>query len=788
MKTFLGTMAFALINLFAISQTTKASVSIKVIDSQTKEAVPNATVVLNNAFAAADENGKISFAKISKGNYDLKISSVGYADHLQKINVEQSDITLTISLKSIALFLQPLEVKSLRANNTAPFAKTNFSKEDIARNNIGQDLPIILNQTPSMYVSSDAGNGVGYTYMHIRGSDATRINVTLNGIPYNDAESMGTYFVDLPDFSSSVNSIQIQRGVGTSSNGTGAFGATINLSTNEFNEKSYAELNNSYGSFNTWKNTLKFGSGLIDGHFTIDGRISNITSDGYIDRATSNLRSLAFSTAYINKNTSVRFNIFSGKEKTYQAWYGVPEDSLTIHRTYNPAGIEKAGTPYNNQIDNYWQNHYQLFFNHSFNQKLNFNTAAFLTYGTGYYEEYKADQSFTDYGIPFIGNNTTDLVRQRWLDNYFYGQIFSLQYKNKNDELTVGGGWTRYAGTHFGDVIWSQKYIMVNNFQYYNYPALKTDNNVYAKWQHSFTNHLQSYVDVQYRNVYHRMSGFEGNADLNIARTFNFINPKAGITYHNNGWQLYVSYAMGNKEPNRDDFQASLASQPKAETLHDIELGVEKKQSNYSFGANVYYMIYKDQLVLTGQINDVGSYTRTNVPNSYRLGIEIQGTYVFAKWLNTSANLSFSQNKIQSFTEYIDNWDNGLQNAVQHSNTDISFSPNIIGGATINFIPLKSTTLSLLSKYVSKQYLDNSETDARSLKAFYTEDVKLMYTIKNKIGKEINLIAQVNNVFNSLYLPNGWTYPYIYNHTLYTENGYYPMAGTNFMIAVNIKL
>ena len=443
MKHFLGTMAFAFINLIATAQTQKLSVTGKITDGQNKTALASATVSLNNQITVADENGLFAFSRLSKGTYELKISSIGYADYTQTIQLNQNE-SLKIELKSVPLFLQPLEVKALRANAAAPFAKTNLNKEDIAKNNLGQDLPFILNQTPSVYVSSDAGTGVGYTYVHIRGTDATRINVTLNGIPYNDAESQGTYFVDLPDFASSVNSIQIQRGVGTSSNGTGAFGATINLSTNEFNEKPYTELNNSYGSFNTWKNTIKVGTGLLGGHFTIDARWSKITSDGYIDRATSDLQSFAFSAAYINKKSSLRFNIFSGKEKTYQAWYGVPDYLLATDRTYNPAGMEKQGTPYDNQTDNYKQDHYQLFFNHAFNSKWSFNTAAFLTYGRGYYEEYKADQLLSSYSLPYY--YTTDLVRQRWLENYFYGQIGSLQFKNKNDELTIGGGWTRYPG------------------------------------------------------------------------------------------------------------------------------------------------------------------------------------------------------------------------------------------------------------------------------------------------------------------------------------------------------
>ncbi len=792
MKQLLGMAVFALITFGATAQTQKVSFAGKVIDGSTKQPVDGAIVTIGNRITIADENGKFSLGKITKGNYTLKASSIGFAVYEEKINADKDQSGYEIVLRSVGLFLQPLEVKALRAGDKAPFAKTNLSKEDIAKNNLGQDLPMLLNQTPSVYVSSDAGNGVGYTYLHIRGTDATRINVTLNGIPYNDAESQGTYFVDLPDFSSSLNSIQIQRGVGTSSNGTGAFGATINLSTNEFNEKPYAEFNNSFGSFNTWKNTLKAGTGLINGHFTVDARLSHITSDGFIDRAASDMRSFALSTAYIDKNSSLRFNIFSGKEKTYQAWYGVPDYLLATDRTYNPAGTEKPGTPYANQTDNYQQDHYQLFFNHSFTSQWNFNTAAFLTYGRGYYEEYKAKQYFSDYGLPNfkVGTTTldsTDLVRQRWLDNYFYGQIISLQFKNATDELTLGGGWTSYEGKHYGTIIWAQ-FGIDKDHKYYDYPALKTDANIYLKWQHKLNANWQSFVDLQYRHVYHNMTGFEGNPNLNITRSFNFINPKAGITYTNHEWQAYFSYALGNKEPNRDDFQASLISQPKAETLHDFELGIEKKNSQYSFGATFYYMLYKDQLVLTGKINDVGSYTRLNIPDSYRMGIELQGSYVFAKWLNMSANLTFSQNKIRSFTEFIDNYDNGLQNAVVHQNTDISFSPAVIGGATINIIPAKNMEMSLLGKYVSKQYMDNSQLEARSLQSFYTQDARLTYSFKKGMLGNWGIVLQVNNIFSKKYEPNGYTYSYIYGGSLITENGYYPMAGTNFMLGLNIKL
>jgi iron complex outermembrane receptor protein len=692
--------------------------------------------------------------------------------------------------------LTPVEVKAIRAGEKAPFTKTNLSKKDIQKNNLGQDIPFILNQTPSVVVNSDAGTGIGYTGLRIRGTDATRINFTLNGIPYNDAESQGTFLVNLPDFASSVNSIQIQRGVGTSSNGTGAFGATVSLSTNETNLKSYAELNNSYGSFNTWKNTVKAGTGLIDNHFTIDARLSQITSDGYIDRASSNLQAFYLSGAYINDKSSLRLNIFSGKEKTYQAWNGVPEYLLKTERTYNSSGTDKPGEPYDNETDNYRQTHYQLFFNHLINDNWNFNTAAFLTRGMGYYENYKSGEKFADYGLPnlVINGNTieeTDLVRQKWLDNYFYGQILSAQYKKDKHALTIGGGWSVYDGQHYGDIIWA-KYGFDNGFRYYDVDAKKSDVNAYAKWQYQFSPYWNLFADMQYRHVQHKMNGFSNNPDLFINRKFDFLNPKAGIVYSKNGWQSYFSYALANKEPNRDDFEAGLINQPKKETLHDFEAGIEKRTATFHAGATGYYMRYKDQLVLTGMINDVGAYTRINVPNSYRMGIELQGGYVFADWLNVVANLTFSRNKIKAFTEYLDdydaNWEWIGQHTVTHQKTDIAFSPSVIGGATINILPVKNIELSFLSKYAGDQYLDNTQNEARKLNAFYTQDARAILTLKNKIFNEWNIIGQVNNVFDKKYEPNGYTYSYVLDGAITADNYYFPMAGTNFMIGVNIKL
>ncbi|MEP7372443.1 MAG: TonB-dependent receptor plug domain-containing protein [Chitinophagaceae bacterium] len=713
-----------------------------------------------------------------------------FAQHVPPVPEQKQETTDSFYL------LSPVEVKAIRAGEKAPFTKTNLSKKEIQKNNLGQDIPFILNQTPSVVANSDAGTGVGYTGLRIRGTDATRINFTLNGIPYNDAESQGTFLVNLPDFTSSVNSIQIQRGVGTSSNGTGAFGATVSLSTNETNLKSYAEVNNSFGSFNTWKNTVKAGTGLIENHFTVDARLSQVTSDGYIDRASSNLQAFYLSGAYITDKSSLRLNVFSGKEKTYQAWNGVPEYLLKTDRTFNSSGTDKPGSPYDNETDNYRQTHYQLFFNRTINDNWSFNTAAFLTKGLGYYENYKAQEKFSKYGLPdLVLRDTTikrtDLVRQKWLDNYFYGQIVSAHYKKNKNTITIGGGWTVYDGTHHGDIIWA-KFGIDKGYRYYDLNALKSDINLYAKWQYQFSANWNLFADMQYRHVQHKMNGFADNPSLSINRKFDFLNPKAGILYNKNGWQTYFSYAVANKEPNRDDFEASLTNQPKKETLHDFEAGIEKRTAKFNAGATVYYMLYKDQLVLTGRINDVGAYTRINVPNSYRAGVELQGGYTFAKWLNVVANISFSRNKIKSFTEYLDdydvNWEWIGQSAVEHKKTDIAFSPSVVGAATVNLLPVKNLEISLLGKYVGSQYLDNTQSDTRKLNAFYTQDARMILTLKNKLFNEWNIIGQVNNLLNKKYEPNGYTYGYVLDGSTMADNYYFPMAGTNFMMGVNIKL
>jgi iron complex outermembrane receptor protein len=709
-----------------------------------------------------------------------------FAQQTKQVVKKDSTNKYTDSIRS----LPPLEIKAIRVSEQAPFAKTNISKAQIALNNVGQDLPFLLENTPSVVVHADAGIGVGYTGIRIRGTDATRINFTLNGIPYNDPESMGTFFVNIPDFGSSVNSIQIQRGVGTSTNGAGAFGASVNLMTNDYHPSAYLSLQNTAGSFNSFKNNLVFGSGLLNNKFTIDGRVSSITSDGFMDRATSNLKSFYVSSTYWGEQSSLRLNVFSGKEKTYQAWYGVPQELLATNRTFNPAGTEKAGAPYDNQTDNYTQTHYQLFYNKNINSNWKWNTALYLTKGKGYYEEYKAGVNFSDYNIDIKGkqNVPADLVRRRWLDNQFYGQIAALSYVDSLNDLTMGGGWSVYDGLHFGSLPYLDLKFVPTNYRYYDNDALKKEMNTYVKWERKLTKTFKSFIDLQYRNVNHQMNGFTKNTNLVIERKFNFFNPKMGLTYQAKNIFYYTSVAVANKEPNRDDFEASATEQPKKEQLIDWETGLEFKKPKYAINANIYYMDYKDQLVLTGKINDVGAYTRTNVPKSYRAGLELQFKYALNKKYSSTYSITFSQNKIESFTEYIDDYDQSKQVAVQHKNTNIALSPSLTTNRTFNWKPNDKLSFFWTTKYTSKQFLDNTQNKNRILDAYFINDINAHWTIMNQ--SKFNMLLQVyaNNILDVKYAPNGYTYSYISDRSVTTSNNFYPMAGRNYWISLKIDL
>lgn len=691
-------------------------------------------------------------------------------------------------------YLQPVEMNAVRANDKTPIAKTNLSRKEIEQRNNGQDLPFLLQFTPSVVVNSDAGNGIGYTGIRIRGTDASRINITLNGIPYNDAESQGTFLVNIPDFVSSTGSIQVQRGVGTSTNGAGAFGGSINLSTNEVKTKRSLELNNTVGSFNSWKNTLLFNSGIFGKNFTFDARLSSIRSDGYVQRASSNLRAFYTSLAYVDEKNSLRFNVFSGKEKTYQSWYGVDEATLKTNRTANSAGTEKPGAPYDNETDNYRQTHYQLFYNRKINSHWKGNAALFYTKGKGYFEQYKAGESLSDYQLPNLVTpdstySETDLVRQLWLDNDFYGGIFSLQYEQAKRQVIIGGGVNVYDGDHFGKIVWTEVSAPVpDKFRWYNNTAFKTDVSLYTKYTEKLGKNWQSFVDIQVRIVQYEISGFRNNPGLTVNNDYTFLNPKAGFTYTHKNTQAYLSYGRANKEPNRDDFEAGILEQPLPEELNDFELGFEQKNKIFSWSANVYYMLYRNQLVLTGKVNDVGAYTRTNIRNSYRLGTELQAAFVVNKWMNIGANATLSSNKVKNFSEYIDDYDNGGQQTKLYKNADIAFSPSVIGALLVNIIPAKNWELNLEGKYVGKQYLDNTSQDSRSLEAFYNQNLRLAYTTAFKSVKALNLFAQVSNVFSKKYEPNGYTFSYIAGGSQITENFYFPMAPIQYTLGLNIRL
>jgi iron complex outermembrane receptor protein len=605
---------------------------------------------------------------------------------------------------------------------------------------------------------------------------------------------MGTFLVNIPDIASSASSIQIQRGVGTSTNGASAFGATINIATNDYHPSHYLSLQNSFGSFNTLKNNLQFGTGLINNKFTIDGRISSINSDGYIDRAKSNLQSFFISSTYWGDNSSLRLNVFSGKEKTYQAWYGVPEELLLTNRTYNPAGTEKADSPYDNQTDNYTQTHYQLFYNQNISPNLKWNTALFYTKGRGYYEEYKAGVNLADYGIapsPLFNSINPDLVRRRWLDNNFYGQIASLTYEKNKDIITVGGGWNIYDGLHFGNLpygIPSSNGNLSINKEYYNNNATKSDINGYIKWEHQIMNNLTSFIDIQYRRVQHTMYGFDSNPDLLVDRKFNFINPKFGLSTKIKNTTYYSSIAIAHKEPNRADFEAGINQQPKQEVLYDWESGFKSKYEKFNWGMNIYYMHYKDQLVLTGKINDVGAYTRTNVPKSYRAGVEIEESWLISKKWESNGTVTFSKNKIEHFTEYFDDYDNGGQASINHHNTDITLSPNLTGTHNLVYKLNERTNITWTSRYVSKQYLDNTQNESRTLDAYFLNDLNLSYKLIDKKKWKALFQFYAINVLDEKYEPNGYTYSYIYGGTTTTSNNFFPIAGRNYFASIKFEL
>ncbi len=776
-----------------------------------------ASIQIRNSFLVtlSDNKGNYELKKLKEGNYDFVISYLGYEKLIQRVLITK-DTTVDFILLPKSFLQEEVLVMATRANAKTATTFTQVNKDEISKQNLGQDLPYLLNLQPSVVVTSDAGAGIGYTGIRIRGTDGTRINTTINGIPFNDAESQVSYFVDVPDLMSSVDNIQIQRGVGTSTNGAGAFGASINIETTKLNTEPYAVIASSAGSFNTFKNTINLGSGLIKDKFSFDARMSKINSDGFVDRGKSDLQSYYLSGGYYGQNTTLKLIHFSGNEKTYQSWNGVPEAKLKgdgedllnfIERNYLSQTaaqniIRSNARTYNsftyeNQTDNYKQQHFQLHWSQRLLDFWTMNFATHYTKGAGYYEEYKEDQTLADYQLDdvVVGNDTirtTNLVRQKWLDNDFYGFTYSLNYnRNKDFSATLGGAYNIYDGDHFGKVVQAQfSSNNSSNKRYYGDNGLKKDFTIYAKANYQFNRHIALYADVQYRNVNYTFAGYnELLLPQEIGVVLNFINPKFGISYFLSANKtLYLSYAVANKEPSRDDFvQSSSVSRPMPENLMNWEFGYIQKNKRYSYTFNTYYMKYKNQLVLNGKINDVGAYNRSNVADSYRFGIEWMNSIKIFKFLEWNANATWSMNKISSFNEFIDNYDSSYQEVVKHSNSDISFSPSWVAGSQFVFTPIKNTSVSFSSKYVGEQYLDNTSNADRKLPSYFVNDLRINYVLLPKKIKEILFTISFNNLFNEIYEANGYTYNYISGGKLVVENFYFPQAGFNILAGITLK-
>ncbi|GAA3727316.1 MULTISPECIES: TonB-dependent receptor [Flavobacterium] len=706
-------------------------------------------------------------AKFVFSSFSLLFTLFSFAQQQQK------DSTKVNSLDEVL-------VSAVRVTSKTPVSFSNMDKKEIKYRNLGQDIPVLMNYMPSVVTTSDAGNGVGYTGIRVRGSDATRVNVTINGIPYNDAESQGTFWVNMPDFASSVESLQLQRGVGTSTNGAGAFGASLNLLTDSYARKATGEISSSAGSFNTIKNTVKFSTGLLNDHFEIAGRLSTIKTHGYIDRGSADLKSYFLQGTYVGKTTLIKALVFGGTEKTYQSWNGIDAETLNTNRTFNSAGMytDDAGNVhfYDNETDNYNQDHYQLHWSESISDKWSTNLAFHYTKGKGYYENYKEDEPVEGYG-PIQPTKTveddngnlipvTDLIRQKWLDNDFYGTTFSAKYVTEKLNVILGGGWNKYEGDHFGKVIWAQYSDQsALGAHYYDDYSSKTDGNVFAKANYQFTEKLSFYGDLQYRNVKYKANSKEtGLVDDN----FNFFNPKAGLNYaFNEKNTLYFSYARANREPNRTDYEGGNV---KPEKLNDFELGWRFNSEKFQLNSNLYYMGYRDQLILTGRLDDVGNPIRANTEKSYRLGFEFDATIALSEKFTLRPNFTLSSNK---------NVDLAVDGEF-YGTTKIAYSPEVIAGNVIVYKPMERLYLSLLQKYVGEQYMNNIELPAAKLADYFVNDFNASYEIKPKtIFQSITITALVNNIFDKKYVSNGamWdVYPY-----------YYPQAGTNFLIGLSLK-
>lgn len=782
-----------LILLVFVSLHSKAQLSLsgKVTDAKTRKSLSGATIALEENFkgTVSGDDGKFVLNGLKNQTYHVSVRYLGYREVRLPVILSR-DTMIQFELEPTTVKSSEVVITAIRAGEKSAMTVSEISKQEISNINTGRDLPFLLEGVPSLVTTSDAGTGIGYTGLRIRGSDQTRINVTIDGIPINDPESHLLYWVNMPDLASSVENIQVQRGVGTSTNGASAFGGSINIKTNNPTEKPYLTTSAAYGSFNTLKTNASIGTGMLHNKFNFEGRLSKISSDGYIDRASSDLKSFFISGGYFGDKDVLRMNIFSGKEVTYQSWYGVPESALDTNRTWNYY-------TYDNQVDDYQQDHYQLFYTRKFSDRVMLNTAFHYTYGRGFYEEYKEGETLSDYLLEDLltGNDTitsTDLIRRKWLDNDFYGVTWSLIADLKNEiNLIIGGAWNQYDGDHFGEVIWAR---FASNgsirHRYYDNNGFKTDFNVFSKGTITLASQLSVYADIQYRKVDYEFTGIGSDGKpLPQNASLHFINPKAGLTWNFlTGQDIYTSFSVAGKEPSRDDYvETTNLSRPKHEELYDLEAGYRIRKANWRAGVNYYYMWYKNQLALTGEVNDVGNYTRTNIESSFREGIEAEFSWQPVQKLSVSGNATFSRNKIKEFREFVDDYDTGEQLLIIHRNSDISFSPSFTGFLSINGKITRKIEAALVTRYVGKQYLDNTSNNDKVIDPYLINDLRLNIRLKPKFMKDVHFALMLNNLFDVEYVSNGYTFSYIAGGERASENYYYPQAKRNFMMQLTLE-
>lgn len=813
------TITFLFLLMISAVQLNAQTLEGRVIDHETQEPLEGATVMETGTSngTATGRDGTFSLL-IQNPSNGITVRFLGY--NTKELSAWATDEPLEIQLESRAIMTGEVFVNALRVDDSTPIAYSNISRKNIEENNFGQDIPYLVSTTPSVVSTSDAGAGIGYTGIRVRGVDPARINVTLNGIPLNDAESHGVFWVNLPDLASSTQNIQIQRGVGTSTHGAGAFGATMNLQTALMNPAAYGEITTGVGSYGTQRYNVQLGSGILDNGWQFEGRLSKIESDGYIDRASSDLKSFYLSASHHGENGLLKADVFSGQEETYQAWNGVPEpilnnsadeleryvnvlflsDEDAEHLRSNLGNRQFNEFTYENQIDRYQQDHYQLHYSHQILENWTANASLHYTYGRGFFEEFQNNEALSAYGIEpvEVGSETieeSDLIRRRWLDNHFYGGVFSTELEQRGRwSLTAGGGYNEYEGDHFGEVIWA-RFAGDSDIreQYYDNTGFKTDFNVYGKLNYYLTSQLNAYADFQYRTVSYRFLGKRINPqqevyDVTQMDRIHFLNPKAGLVFRfADDQRVFASVSVGGKEPTRDEYvDSSPESRPSEERLYDYEFGYSGTFNRMELGVNLYYMKYKDQLILTGAVNDVGSYIRENVPDSYRAGVELQSSVYFSPEFQWSGNATFSRNKIESYVQFVDDYDQGGQVEQHFDDVDIAFSPNLTANSVFTY-QFGGFSTEWISSYVAKQYLDNTQTDSRSIDPYWVNDIQFGYNVPNPpLVNAISLSLKVNNVLNEKYVSNGYTFGFISGGEQYF-NYYYPQAGRNLLMNVKLR-